>query len=189
MKIVSDQTTGLALLWTYSSIRIFQKQMIWPCLSKGQIWVDTVADKFAVSFKDAAKSFGSTQILMQKQVQYNARPQCIGQILFYINASLQKVWKRIFNPKIPQVTYFMFLEISKKIFLVLRNCAHCMFVLCAVHSYRFSENSSIYYVCTQYLSAQNGESFDRFDSSLSQSSSLLYFNMSHSTNSLRFVSK
>ena len=41
--------------------------------------------------------------------------QCFGQIsLFYINASSQKVWKGIFNPKIPQVTYFRLLEISKK---------------------------------------------------------------------------
>ena len=47
--------------------------MIWPSLSKGwyislyrngQIWADKVADKFAVSFKDMAKSFGSTQILI-----------------------------------------------------------------------------------------------------------------------------
>ena len=47
--------------------------MIWPRLSKGwyislykygQIWADTVADEFAVSIQDMAKSFGSIQILM-----------------------------------------------------------------------------------------------------------------------------
>ena len=49
--------------------------MIWPHKSKdragiyhyinnGQIWADTVADEFAVSIQDMAKSFGSTQILI-----------------------------------------------------------------------------------------------------------------------------
>ena len=77
-------------------------------INNGEIWADTVADK------DAAKSFGSTQILMQKQVQNNARPVLWSDTFFYINASSQKVWKGIFNPKIPQVTYFRLLEISKK---------------------------------------------------------------------------
>ena len=38
--------------------------MMTTYINNGEIWADTVADRFAVSFKDMAKSFGCTQILM-----------------------------------------------------------------------------------------------------------------------------
>ena len=37
---------------------------IYHYINNGQIWADTVADEFAVSIQDMAKSFVSTQIQM-----------------------------------------------------------------------------------------------------------------------------
>ena len=49
------------MIWFDEKIRLAG---IYHYIDNGQIWADTVADEFAVSIQDMAKSFGSTQILM-----------------------------------------------------------------------------------------------------------------------------
>ena len=53
IEVLRDETTLLIAL-----------AGIYYYINNGQIWADTVADEFAVSIQDMAKSFGSTQILM-----------------------------------------------------------------------------------------------------------------------------